>query len=248
RAREDRRCIYARRLDHERKCCLEVHLAGLRQRIPCAGILQVAVGADAQQAARIIERLALIAGVADADRSFVQQQPNRTGLIDVDVEDGAAHGYRGYRSADRVERLGGNAGDEAKAALDEVEDDRAARFVGIIDETVERHSRAGPDGQLRLIAQHHLRDRVGARCDDLFLDDVIAGGELAKVLAELARHLIDDSHRRADSITWIGECRRGRRYEKKAEKEAPYIHDRKRHSAAGITRKITRTNLVLKVL
>lgn len=125
-------------------------------------------------------------------------------VLNVDVEDGAAHGDGGDRRADRIERLGRHAGDETEAALDQIEDDGATRFVGVIDEAVERHARSRSDGELRLITQHQFRNRIGTRRYDLLLHDIVARREMAQVITEFAGHLVYDGDGGADGVARVG--------------------------------------------
>ena len=127
---------------------------------------------------------ALVRRVADPYRAFEQQEPGAAGLIDVDVEDGAAHGDHSRRRAQLIVALAGKPGDEAEGALDEIDADGAGRGRGIVNELVEDEARSGAERQLGIVAQLQLAERVGSDLDCLVLANVVADGEIVFLLIE----------------------------------------------------------------
>ena len=80
---------------------------------------------------------AIVPHIADFDRSFEEKQPGHTACLNINIEDSAANRNRSRRSVNDIGRLCGNAGDEPKGSLDQIENNGTAGNFGVVNELVE---------------------------------------------------------------------------------------------------------------
>jgi len=204
--REDGVNIDRRRPDHEGECGLERR--GFGKARPFDRIAHVAISRNADDLAGLVVHAAIVSLVTDLNGAFDEQQPGQAAGLNISIEDGAAHRDRSCRRANDVSRFGGNASDEPKGSLDEIEDDGAAGYVGIVDELVEHQSGARPQRQLSVVSQPELARAFRADLDQLVLADVVACCETARVSLVRRRDKVDDPDGRANVIARRGNCLR----------------------------------------
>ena len=181
----------------------DVPFLGRVRRASCLAVFD-----DAYEFAGFVEDAAIAVVRAGFDRAFDEEEPDGAVWLDVDVENRTAHRDRGRRGLDLVGRFGGDAGDKAERALHQVDDDGAVGFFRVVDEFVERHARAGAEGEFGVVLEFQFAQAVFADFDDFFLADGVVFGELATVGFIGGGDVVFDRDGRADGVA--GGClRRG---------------------------------------